>query len=513
MIPIKRVHQVNIDIEKRLIIALIMSDTVLNTLNSFIQPEVFELEVSKKVIKWIQSYYSKYKIAPKAHIKDLFESERDNIKSPILAEEIAQFLGQLSKDFENDNQEINEQFYIDRGKAFLEEKHLRKMANDVNALLDLNKPEEAKKVYERKKQIIQTTNYKWVKPFDDPQYMRQVFEELDTPLWRMRGNLGNLFGDFYAGWLMVVMGPMKRGKSYDLQDITLDALMSGLPTAFISLEMKDKHLSPRFYKHITTMGDEAGSFSYPCFDCCNNQDNTCNKPIRTNKESAPATFDPLNPTSYTVCTACRGKPPEDKDFLPTVWYFITERPKLTLSEVRKSTKDFGKHFGTNLLRMISFPAFSATMEDINDKLDELYLVEGFAPKVIVTDYMGIIASKERYNDPRHVIEEVCKDHKRMAQEREAFVITGAQSLGSSRAALSKDMQDESDIASNAQILSHLDILSVLDQTPDEKEKGIWRIGILEHRWKKFNKRRQIMALQQLDLGQPVLDTEIIYYGK
>jgi hypothetical protein len=75
------------------------------------------------------------------------------------------------------------------------------------------------------------------------------------------------------------------------------------------------------------------------------------------------------------------------------------------------------------------------------------------------------------------------------------------------------MQDESDIASNAQILSHLDILSVLDQTPDEKEKGIWRIGILEHRWKKFNKRRQIMALQQLDLGQPVLDTEIIYYGK
>jgi hypothetical protein len=55
-------------------------------------------------------------------------------------------------------------------------------------------------------------------------------------------------------------------------------------------------------------------------------------------------------------------------------------------------------------------------------------------------------------------------------------------------------------------------MMTLDQTPDEKEAGIWRMGIIEHRWRRFNKRRQVMVLQQLELGMPSLDTEIIYWS-
>ena len=162
--------------------------------------------------------------------------------------------------------------------------------------------------------------------------------------------------------------------------------------------------------------------------------------------------------------------------------------------------------------MISFPAYSATMEDVEDSLDELERVEGFIPDIIITDYASIIRPEKKYNDPRHDIGDIFKAHKRMAQTRSALVVTGAQSLGSGRAALSKDMQDESDIGETAYILAHVDILTTLDQTPDEKEKGVWRTGGIEHRWKRFNKRRQVMMLQQLELGQPTIDTEIIYYS-
>jgi hypothetical protein len=288
--------------------------------------------------------------------------------------------------------------------------------------------------------------------------------------------------------------------------------MSQIPTAFISLEMKDTHMGNRFFKNLTVSGDEEQDYTFPCFDCCYNQDNTCNKKIRTNNSPCPTTFDPLNLTSYKPCTACRGIYLEEKDFLPTTWFFSTNRPKLSLSNIRKTLKTFNKHFGSNLFRMIAFPAFSATMKDINSALDDLFYEEGFTPKLIVTDYAGIIASTKSYNDPRHELLNVWEGHKQMAQDRNAFVVTGTQSLGSSRSALIKDMQDETDIAQNAYILAHVDILSVLDQTPEEKEKGIWRIGIIEHRHKKFNKRRQVMALQQLELGQPILDTELVYWN-
>lgn len=301
--------------------------------------------------------------------------------------------------------------------------------------------------------------------------------------------------------------------TFDLQDIALDAITSRKRVAFFSIEMDDTEMAGRQYKQVTAAGDEGGEYIYPCFDCCRNQDNTCNKPIRTNRASIPNEFNPLNPTAYQPCTACRGIGGSNSDFLATTWYFVAVRPKLTLQGVRKELDKFNRHFGANLLRMISFPAFSATMDDIEIALDELEEEESWTPHVIITDYAGRIKSKQHYNDPRYEVISVVQDHKSMAQRRNALVVTGFQSLGAGRAALNKDMQDESDIGINAYILADIDILMSLDQTPDEKEKGIWRMGVLEHRHKRFNKRRQAMCLQQLELGQPVLDTELVYWSR
>src|SRR4030067_1838656 len=107
--------------------------------------------------------------------------------------------------------------------------------------------------------------------------------------------------------------------------------------------------------------------------------------------------------------------------------------------------------------------------------------EVFIPDIIITDYASIMAPEHHYNDPRHNIDDIFKANKRIAQTRSALVVTGTQSLGIGRSALSKDMQSEEDVGGNAYILAHLDIMMTLDQTPNEKENGIWRMGIIEHR--------------------------------
>jgi len=509
---LRRIHKSDKDVEKRILTGLIISDRVLSTLITYIQPEIFELEVSKQVVRWILDYYSKYKTAPKKHIKDLYESEKGKLKQG-LDTEIELYLAKLSEEYlsEGGPEGVNDDFNIDKGREYLKTRHLRRVAEGINSLLDLGKPDEAEKFYEANKQVVREVTYKWSKPFDDPQFVNSVFEESETPLFRLKGNLGELVGDLRRGWLFVVMGPMKRGKTWSLQDIALDAMFSRKRVAYISLEMKDRHLAPRIYRQIGAMGDkeEKEDYRFPCFDCLNNQDNSCNLPQRTNHMAAPSEYSPTS--KYKPCTACR-KMPGGGDFIAGTWFFEAERPKLTLPNTRREIKKFNKTFGKNLLRVISFPAFSATMKDVEEELDQLEMEEGFIPDVIITDYASIMASEHHYNDPRHNIDDIFKAHKRMSQVRSALVVTGTQSLGSGRAALSKEMQDESDVGGNAYILAHVDIMMTLDQTPDEKEDGVWRMGIIEHRWKRFNKRRQVMVLQQLELGMPSLDSEMIYWS-
>lgn len=513
MALLQRLQHTDREAEKRLLTGLIVSDKILSNLRTFIQPEIFELEVGKLVSQWIISYYDTYKQSPKKHIKDIYEVEKGKIKRG-LDDEVSQFLTKLSEDYLSDGgpEGINEDFIIDKGRQYLKERNLRKIATDINSLLDIGRVDEAEKKYEESKKVIQEVSYRWTAPFDDPQFINSVFEESETPLFRMKGQLGSLVGDLRRGWLFVLMGPMKRGKTWGLQDIAFDAMFSRKRVAYISLEMKDRHLAPRMYKQLGAFGDESGDYIFPCFDCCNNQDNSCNKHIRENKAKFPGCFDPHKKTQYKPCTACRKIESEKKDFLPTVWHFIADRPKLSLPNTRKELKKFQRTFGKNLLRLISFPAFSATMKDVDEQLNELERDEGFIPDVIITDYGGIMAPEHYYGDPRHNIDDIFKAHKRMAGERSALVVSGVQSLGMGRSALNKDMQDETDIGANAYILAHVDILMALDQNVEEKESGVWRMGILEHRWKKFNKRRQAMVLQQLELGMPSIDSEIIYWS-
>jgi len=510
---LRRIHRSDKGVEKRIITGMIISDKVITHLAPFADPNVFELEVSKNIVRWILDYFDRYKSAPKNHIKDLYETEKGKLKQG-LDEEIELFLAKLSEEYlsEGGPDGVNDDFIIDKGKEYLKTQHLRRTAEGITALLDIGKTEEAEKFYESKKKIVDEVTYKWSKPLDDPNFLNSVFEEKEVPLFRMKGKLGDLLGDLHRGWLITVMGPAKRGKTWILENFAFDAMMSRKRVAMLSFEMKDKHQATRMYKELGVMGegDENQGYIYPSFDCLNNQDNSCNNLERMNRETRPPKFDPKAPGRYRPCTACR-KIPGGGNFLATTWFFVADRPKLSLPNTRKEIKRFNKMFGKDLLRMISFPAYSATMSDVEDQLDELERIEGFIPDVIITDYASIILSERKFNDPRHDVDDVFKAHKRLAQSRSALVVTGAQSLGSGRSALTKDLQDESDIGVNAYILAHVDIMMSLDQTPEEKEKGVWRTGVLEHRWKRFNKRRQVMMLQQLELGQPIIDTEFVFY--
>jgi len=52
-------------------------------------------------------------------------------------------------------------------------------------------------------------------------------------------------------------------------------------------------------------------------------------------------------------------------------------------------------------------------------------------------------------------------------------------------------------------------MCVLNQTPVEKREGIMRLGIIAHRHEEFDEFTQVQVLQQLKIGQPYLDSEVL----
>jgi len=75
-----------------------------------------------------------------------------------------------------------------------------------------------------------------------------------------------------------------------------------------------------------------------------------------------------------------------------------------------------------------------------------------------------------------------------------------------RAGISKLNLEEEDTPGDIRKLAHVELMLTINQTAEEKKKGLWRIGIMARRHGEFSKLEQVLVLHSLDLGQPLLDS-------
>ena len=59
----------------------------------------------------------------------------------------------------------------------------------------------------------------------------------------------------------------------------------------------------------------------------------------------------------------------------------------------------------------------------------------------------------------------------------------------------------------------MDLKIAINQTPDEEEGGVMRLGVIAHRHRKRSTKREAMVLQQLTIGLPMIDSEWYWKGK
>lgn len=502
-----RRQQIDTKIEKDSMIGMIISDNFIKEAVRFIKPELFSIDYNKTLFKWISTYWDNYGVSPGKEIQNIFEYSKPNLEESE-SNLIAKFLTELSETYVEEETVFNTDYHLDKAEEYFKKRNIQLFLDKTKAVIEDNDINEAEAMIARFSNISRETT-KWINPFDND-VIERVFSDEDKELFRLPGILGDLIGPVRRSWLGAVMAPNKRGKTNFLYYFAMMAAASRLRVNIISLEMEESDLCKRLYKGMTSMRDEDDpeDILIPVFDCEKNQTGFCDLPERTNDymllndEGEIPQYDPYIP--YKPCDYCRQVYPNDRTkFVPAVWYTMLKRDHIRPNNVVQTVRKFRNQYGKDPFRIMPYPMNSANLKRIKNDLDILEYSEGFVGDVIITDYADILGPEDSRIIGRDSINETWKELKALAQERSIFHMTATQA---NRLAIESNRVKQTNTGEDIRKLNHLDFMAVLNQTIEEKRAGYMRIGLIAHRHKQFDELMQVTTLQNLKIGQFVLDS-------
>jgi len=466
-----KVKEIDASIERQIVTQAITSTKFLREVSLVLKPLYMKSSYAKIVLSWVLEYWRVYKEAPGKHIQDLYKKNASTIRDEDDTELISEFLLRLSKDYENNDvhpERDNTPFLVDNAVQYLKLRALEGLKDQIDeSLLQKNplKGEQAISNFSR----VETPRDKGVSLLDDSAQVASAFLEEEDVLFRFPGILGTSvgLGAFCRGDLIAFLAAPKKGKSWWEWYVGQLALYHGFRVALINLEMTHNQYIRRTW--VSLVG----------------------QPRRRRETQRVRSV--MFPTFYR-----EGE--EDK------WEVRVEErdyETIDLSSVKKLQSNFRRQFRAGQVRIFTFPAYSATVESIEATLDNLYYYDGFLPDVIIVDYADLIVPSRMYGEYRHQLDEIWKRLRGMAQKRNSLTVTATQA---GRAAFTQDAS-EKDVAEDIRKIAHVGKLISINQTKEEREKGVCRIQQLIERDDRIGGRK-IVVLQCLDLGQVCLDSRL-----
>ena len=501
-------RKIQLDIEKTIIINLITSTEFCKNVIHSLNPEYFKTPAARTISKWVNEYYTVYENAPDNDIREIFNEKQEALDTEE-AELIHNILEHLSS-LDESQIVTNIEYATKKAKKYFNKRALELTSEKLQNALDKGNTKAAEASLVEHKKVLEGLSLSAVRG-DSEEIINDVLAEAyydDLPtantLFRMSGNLGYFMGWLKRGWLIAFMGPMKRGKTFWLIELMFEAITNRKKVLFISLEMSNEEILDRFYKRVT--GGfilESGKKLAPIFDCKLNQNDKCDKTSRVGtgklldeEGNIPAYEDSRR---WAPCTACRGT----RDFKPSSWY---EQEKIKRTSYKKSKKhinSFNKIYA-NYYRVRSYPTYAAGIEDIEALLNVLEYTENFIPDVICIDYDALLKPAETGFSERGQVDHTWKNLRSLSGTRNCLVATATQS---NRGSISKYVVEQIDSSEDIRKLAHVVAMYGLNQTDDEKERGVMRINTVAHRFKKFIQEKCVHVLQDFEFGQVHIDSE------
>jgi uncharacterized protein with PIN domain len=504
-------------IERRITVGAIVSTEFLALMSDYYEPDYIEAPEARLLLSWCLDYFKNHKKAPNRDIQEIFYVKKADLEED-RADFIADALADMSDEF--DAEKFNYDYLWAQVKKHFKARHLELHSDRIKGYLEADDVESAEMEAEQY-HPPKSVEVEGIYPFEDRAAVRQAFEYDVEPLFRFPGAFGTIVNEeFTRGSFVNWLAPEKRGKSFLLSECMYRAIAEGNDTAFFQAgDMSQGQQIRRNAIWLTKKSYKkqyCGPLYVPVLDCLKNQMDECDyEEGSCNEAEAPfahATTKQMESKTYAdyialfkqhpdylPCTKCRKK----YGWTGAFWY--RERKAvdpLTAKEAVRAMQAFGKKYRARL-KLATYSNETLTTSIMRNQLWLWEHRENFVPSVIIVDYADLLgADKDIRSMPfRDQQNKIWQRQRAIAQDYNACYITASQA---DAASYDTNILKANNFSEDKRKNAHVTAGFGLNQTDDEKLKGIMRINSYLARDNDFSVSRTVNVLQRLQIGRPHL---------
>lgn len=465
-------------IERRILIALITSKSVLGRIASKWDGKMFRSSVSNTVANLCVTFYRKHSDAPGKAIDSLYDSWAEGQHDQRLVEEIGRFLNELGGEYQQLAEGVNAEHVIDiAGKHFRMVK-LEALRENIDSAIAAHDEERGGRFVSEYRKLELGVGC-GINVTTDKEEMKALFnrEGLEV-LVNYRGALGEFFAnDLSRDSLVAFWGPDKSSKSFFIQDLAWRLMCERRKVAYFECgDLSKSQILSRFMVRAAQHPIISTNLKKPLWPC--EVKYPIKMDVHEDEQGRRRAF--ITKTS----TKTFDKP---LDF-ETAWK-ACERVMKT--EVR-SKKPF--------LKLSVHPNDSVSVDTIRSVLDD-YAAEDFYPDALIIDYPDIMAWPHGCVDERAAINKTWKQLRALSQELHALVAVVTQSDAD---AYGKEVITRKNFSGDKRKLAHVTATYAINITDDEKERGTCRLNCIVRREGSFVSNKFVHVAQCLALGKPAV---------
>lgn len=491
--------KINKSIERRILIGMIVSSQFLKEVRELYRHDFFKNKHAGIIVKWCFDYYNQYEKAPMQHIQDIYDTEEVRLDEDA-SKYVENLLSSLSDDYA-ESENFNVGYLLDEATKHFKTRSLELLGTGILEYTRNGDTEGAEELYSTYKKVerIGTVG---VDPFSDDDKIRRAFESGADPLFRMPGAFGNMINhQLIRTGFVAFMGPEKRGKSFWGDEFALRALRGRCNVALFDMGDMDEderrcRLFASYAGRPVQKYTNTNIYRVPVVDCVHNQNDTCDKEERkcfvglydNGKRLAPEEAKALGYIPCSSCIGIKGVP----------FYENQEKELLSWQEAIEIGKQVLSRYKGKRMKLSCHENSSVSAKGINSILETWKYFEDFVPDVIVVDYADIMAPEDSKQMKRDQENDRWKALRGLAQRWKSLVITFTQSDANS---YDKENIGLGNFSEDKRKYGHVTAMYSLNQTDDERENGIMRIGEMVVRKGPTNRKKKTHILECRSIGK------------
>jgi hypothetical protein len=440
----------DVSIERKMCINSIMSTEFIKGVKPLLADmSLIESVVCRTILQWNKTFYEAYGTAMKKDVIGVYESARSKL-NVTTSKDINDFLSSISQQYADGEGDINVKFELDIAEEYLDKQGVKKLVNSVEKNMLTGNTTKAKATIANYAQIRQAPGAP-VDGMKDFSRFRRT-KDRDDVLFEMSYPFSELYGPICERHLSASSARAKVGKTRELAWFACQALRNGLTVFIASLEMSEDAFLSLIDAEILREYVDGGSGVVPMF---------------------------------------KGK----GEGTEIVFKKLQKDPK-TPEELEEKWKAFGMFNPTAKLYCKEWSQMSCSIEDdLIPHLDQIRANDGVDIKCVIIDYADLLKANkgDERADERIRIGNQWKSLKKMSQDRHLHTHTASQ------------LSRENVLASSISKEQDANFIIKLEQTPNEKNLGVYRQYVSFHREIPYDASRALITLSNNGIGLFNLD--------